>query len=84
MTRKELEEQFDVVDGRITNPGKFEGEAVYVPHFWDAFLNGEADRDDGTIVGFNVTKEDKAMFPELKGRRTVRIYERDDGFVCEC
>jgi hypothetical protein len=56
---------------------------LYVPYFWDAYLNGCADRDDGTVLGFDVTREDKAIFPELKRRRTVRLIQRDDGFVVE-
>lgn len=84
MTRKEIEAQFTVVDGRIRSPGRFEGEMVYVPHFWDIGMDGFADRDDGSTWGFDVTQEDKAEFPELKKRRTVKLYQRDDGFVCEC
>ena len=77
MTRQECEDT-------VKQPGKFEGEAVYVPYYWDAYLNGGASRDDGKVLGFDVTAEDRVLFPELKGRRTVRLYERDDGFVCEC
>lgn len=84
MTRAEIEATYKIVNGRIASPGKFEGEMIYVPFFWEAFLNGRADRDDGTVLGFDVTAEDKAEFPELKGRRSVRLVERDDGFVCEC
>ena len=69
--------------GIIRSPGMFEGEQSYVPYFWDAFLNGNADRDDGRILGFDVTAEDKALFPRLRRRRTVKLYQRDDGFVCE-
>ena len=83
MTRADIERDYAVVDGIITSPGKFESEAIYVPYFWDAYLNGGADRDDGTVLGFDVTPEDKQQFPELKGRRTVKLYQRDDGFVCE-
>lgn len=67
----------------VRGPGKFAGEPVYVPYFWDAYLNGCADRDDGTVLGFDVTAEDKELFPELKRRHTVELIERDDGFVCE-
>lgn len=67
----------------VTRPGKFEGEAPYVPYFWEAFLNGFADRDDGKVLGFDVRAEDKAIFPELKHRRTVKLYETDQGFVVE-
>ena len=84
MTRQDIEKDYRVENGVIRTPGKFEGEAVYVPYFWEAFLNGMADRDNGRVLGFDLTADDKAMFPELKGRRTVRLYERDDGFVCEC
>lgn len=83
MTRQQIETEYAVVDGVIRSPGKFEGEAVYVPYFWDAYLSGMADRDDGTILGFDITAEDKQQFPELKGRRTIKLYQRDDGFVCE-
>lgn len=69
--------------GRIIAPGKFEGEMRYVPYYWEAFLNGMADRDDGRVLEFDVTPEDKALFPELKRRRTVRLIETDTGFVCE-
>jgi hypothetical protein len=69
--------------GIIRSPGMFEGEQSYVPYFWDAFLNGFSDRDDGGIIGFDVDAEDKALFPALKRRRTVKLYQRDDGFVCE-
>ncbi len=84
MTRQDIERDYQVVNGRIVSPGKFEGEAVYIPYFWDAFLNGMSDRDDGTVLGFDLTPEDKAMFPELRRKRTVRLLQRDDGFVCEC
>jgi hypothetical protein len=67
----------------VQRPGKFEGEAAYVPYFWNVFLEGGADRDDGRILGFDVTAEDKAIFPELKNRRTVKLLETDQGFVCE-
>lgn len=68
---------------RITSPGMFEGECRYVPHFWSIYLDGFADRDNGHVLGFDVTAEDKAQFPELKHRKTVRLIQNDSGFVCE-
>jgi hypothetical protein len=64
-------------------PGKFEGEARYVPYYWEIFLDGGADRDDGKILSFNVSAEDKENFPELKRRKVIKLYEREDGFVVE-
>ena len=84
MTRQEIERQYKVANGVIRSPGQFEGEMIYVPHYWDIFMNGFADRDNGTIIGFDITPEDRNEFPELgKRRRTVKLYQRDDGFVCE-
>lgn len=70
--------------GRIKSPGKFEGEMVYVPHFWDVFMNGGSDEElaNGTLV-FEVGFDERAAFPELKTRKTVKLRERDDGFVIE-
>ena len=84
MNRKDIEANYRIEHGIIKTPGQFEGEMLYVPYFWDAYLNGMADRDDGKTLGFDLTKEDKDMFPELKGRRTIKLYQRTDGFVVEC
>jgi hypothetical protein len=67
--------------GIIRSPGKFEGEPRYVPYFWEAYLNGMADDDDGTVLTFHVTAEDRKMFPELRGVRNVYLEESDQGFV---
>jgi hypothetical protein len=67
----------------VSGPGKFEQCARYVPYYWDIFLNGGADRDNGRILGFDITRADRLAFPELKRRRTVKLIEDDQGFVCE-
>ncbi len=67
--------------GRITNPGKFEGEMIYVPYFWECFLDGTADSDNP--ISISVTPSDLAAFPELGSIKTVWLYERSDGFVVE-
>jgi hypothetical protein len=83
MTRKEIEEGYETDGDCIASPGRFEGEALYVVYFWDAYLNGCVDDDDGEVLTFNVAPEDIAEFPELAGRATVRLMETDAGFVCE-
>lgn len=67
----------------VEEPGKFEGQCRYVPYYWALGLQGMADRDDGRVFGFDISLEDRTRFPELKKRRTVRLLERDDGFVVE-
>jgi hypothetical protein len=83
--RKAITDNYKVdSSGRIKSPGKFEGEMIYVPHFWDVFMNGGSDEElaNGTLV-FEVDFDERAAFPELKTRKTVKLRERDDGFVIE-
>lgn len=90
MTREQIEKEFniDIKTGIILNPGKFEGEMIYVPYFWDAAMNGLADEDntmseyDDTPVSlFNINDEDREQFPELKEIITVELWEDSNGFV---
>lgn len=82
MTDRFEYEGYKIVNGRIANPGKFEGEPAYVVYFWDAFLNGFADEDDGETLTFDVTDDDRAKFPELAEIKTVYLWETEAGFVC--
>jgi hypothetical protein len=75
--------QYEVRDGRIISPGKFEGEAEYVPYFWESIFECGGDFEHGHITGCYITPEEKERFPTLRRRRTVKLYEREDGFVCE-
>jgi len=68
----------------IVSPGKFEGEARYVPYFWDLYMQGGASEDDGEHLYFDVEPEDVEAFPELKGRKRVILWTSDSGFVYEC
>lgn len=78
-TAKQIREYEDMVK----RPGKFEGEARYIPYFWEYYLDGLADEDDGEILTFHINEHDIAVFPELKDTVQVQLYEREDGFVCE-
>ena len=78
MNRQESEEM-------AKGPGKFEGEPIYAPYFWDMAMNGMDDDtewdDDTPISVFTVTEEDRALFPELDDAKTVRLWEDGNGFV---
>lgn len=72
---------------RITQPGKFEGEPVFAPYFWQLGLEGFADSDEGIVYLFRFDKDDKEFteWPTLKKwlgrRRTLRLREDGNGFV---
>jgi hypothetical protein len=71
----------------IKNPGKFEGERDYAPHFYELMLNGDCEffgEEGDEICVFDVTDEDHKSFPELGNRRKVAFFETEDGFWSEC
>jgi len=83
MTRQDIINDYKVSEqGTIQSPGKFEGEMLYVPYFWDAYLNGMADSDDGEVLTFEVNDEDRAQFPELADVKQIDLVSTDSGFVC--
>lgn len=43
MTRADILREYTVADSRITSPGKFEAEHLYMPVFYQAYLEGFAD-----------------------------------------
>ena len=83
MNRATILAQYKISLGLIQSPGRFEGEMLYVPYYWDVYLLYGADRDNGRALGFDVSAEDKVEFPELKRRRTVKLIKSDQGFICE-
>jgi hypothetical protein len=82
LTRQEIQTQYDVdPSGVIRTPGKFEGEMLYAPYFYECFLEGFADEDDGCTARFDVTPADVLLFPELADVTSVTLSVDDNGFV---
>jgi len=80
--RQTLQQQYDTDDhGRICTPGKFEGEPIWVPYFWEIWLDGGADDDDGYYIGFDLTPDDVREWPELEACSRVELWQDDSGFV---
>lgn len=63
------------------HPGKFEGEPAYTPYFYEMMLDGGGEQTSSGGDRFRVSAEDRDIFPELKGKKTITIHVRDDGFV---
>ncbi len=87
MTREEILQNFDINQhGIICNPGKFEGEMLYTPHFYDAILAGGSDLEiydlnDQIYDIFKIAAEDCIYFPELTSTLFLVCFEDDQGFV---
>lgn len=85
LTASDYHEQYSTDEnGAIITPGKFEGEHVSVPGLWESALNGDAEmfQDNDTSIYFLVlTYSDLEIFPDLKDRYGVALYEDERGFV---
>jgi hypothetical protein len=80
--RQSVLDHYKVENGRIVSPGKFEGEPIYAPYFYEDSLNGGWDYVSPGHFKDEITKADRVAFPEIpKRKRVVHLYETDDGFV---
>ena len=92
MTKQEILKMYEVdtLEEFITSPGKFEGEFIFAPYFYDKYLNGFSEEiwedDSGgsdTLVSiFDVDDEDRKEFPFLlDDTEQIRLWETGSGFV---
>lgn len=78
MSRSDIVHRYRVEEGRIQDEGPFQGQMLYVPYFWEAYLRGDAhDVSNDHVVLFGIHAEDLYEFPELLNRSVVRL--RQDG-----
>ena len=87
MNRDEILKQFKTNErGGIADPGKFEGEMLYVPYFYDKGMEGMADEDIQIAEGesawiFTLTPEDHELVPELGEATELAIRNDSNGFI---
>ena len=82
-------DDYDVGEhGLISSPGKFQGEAAYVPHFWMLGLDGGADGDiyadrdeEAPVFVFHLTDADRTRWPQLAKVERLELWESENGFV---
>lgn len=72
---------YEIVAGRIINPGKFEGEREWVPYYYGLWNEGLADWEDETAAMFYLGDTDFDNWLEMRGSISVVIEEDDQGFV---
>ena len=84
MTRDDITKEYTIENGVIRTPGKFEGEMLYVPYFWDSALLGESDLDTGCAFFFVIDELDRAQFAELGTAYGIMLAESENGFVYAC
>ena len=81
MTRQELESTYGVNRaGVIRTRGKFQGEMIFAPFYYDAGNSGRAAKEFGNVWYFEVQKDEREIFPELKDCFGI-VVTLDEGFV---
>jgi hypothetical protein len=84
MTRDEIMRQYDVnKKGVILTPGRFAGQMLYIPYFWDKYLSGCADDTTGDFITFYITDDDRREFPELGQAESITFIEIGRTLICE-
>jgi hypothetical protein len=84
MNRSYIISTYTVVEDRIVSSWKYTGQRLYVPFLWDRAEEGwaDAEADNGDPL-FVTLPEDLKEFPELSGRKMIRLHEDDEGRVTE-
>jgi len=76
---------YDVKDGIIVSPGKFEGEPEYTPYFWGMVLDGAGtyfyDEYENLYAYLEIEQEDISLYPKLEGKKYIILFEDHIGFV---
>jgi hypothetical protein len=82
--RSEILATFEIENSRITTPGPYAGEPIYVPYFWEKGVDGwaDAEADDGDYI-FVIMPEDRQEFPELGSKNMIRIHQEGSGLIFE-
>lgn len=92
MMNKSHEQIRSECQDRVDSLGKFEGENIYAPYFYDAMLLGEGeileDENGDEFVAFTINETDMEIFPELEWYGYseggwIRFFESSDGFWME-
>lgn len=82
MKRADIERIYTIrTDGVIADCGKFEGEMLYVPYFWESALEGAYSQDVNQVFFFQLDDTDRELFPELGDAVAIALEENDQGFV---
>ena len=92
---KTIRESYQVDANKIIrSPGKFEGEPIYTPYFWDRCLQGMFAEEVNGVFFMPLDSEDHSIWPELylntwdgqhdpttKPAYGIALTESEQGFV---
>ncbi len=76
LIRSAIEEAYFVRKGVVMAPGKFQGEPVYTPYFYDQWQNWGADCASMDMAFFHIEDFERQLFPELGNAVGVELVVR--------
>jgi len=78
---KEKERILRACDDCVSHPGKFEGEPIYSPYFYELSLNGMGELvGEGNEQAFELEALDFYLFSELEGVELILTWQDEAGF----
>lgn len=78
-TRDYYEREHETDENFVILYGEFVGQKLWVPYFWSMIENAFYRIEEQETYTFEVVPLDLKIFPELKGRRVVRLKPTPDG-----
>lgn len=87
MRRQDVINTYTIENGRITTPGRFEGEPIFLPALWELAMEGLADDEVENEYRFTILAGDplRTEFPELNRwlcrQHVIRVWQNDSGFI---
>lgn len=71
---------YEIENNIITSPGKFEGEYIATPYFYECYMDGDGE-DNINSIDFEISEAEKTVFPVLCSSETFSLVISDNGFV---
>ncbi len=73
LIRSAIEKAYFVKDGKVQAPGRFQGEPVYVPYYYDQWQHWGADCSSLDMAFFHIEDFEREIFPELGNAKGVEL-----------
>lgn len=72
--------------GTITSIGKYQGQPLYVPYFWEFIIANDLFDGLDTTYGYlayvvKISREDASLFSQLENFTELRFWLGDNGFI---
>ncbi len=75
--KKRMTDIYNSYNGRIYSSGKFCGEMLYAPYFFNLYTQGFYDKKKDKTFWFQIIPEDREIFPEISEETEYIVFQID-------